>query len=189
VCLFSACVNIWLTSFSRSYIYLLQFSGKTLALIGAAVTLLDAVATSAVSAATASAYLSAEIHSMPISTSMLAVLFLIALGVLALAGIRENASATAAVFLFHARITRLLRVTQVLTIYSLDYSNGCAGGRGYRALGYARSPFYHFETKLGPAPRHCDWDRTCNILWHLHRVSRSHRYAYVLARGDISPRI
>ncbi|KAN0137458.1 Amino acid permease domain containing protein [Lactarius tabidus] len=84
-----------------NYIYLLQFSGKTLALIGAAATLLDAVATSAVSAATASAYLSAEIHSMPISASALAVLFLVALGILALAGIRENASATAAVFVFH----------------------------------------------------------------------------------------
>ena len=104
-------------SFSRNYIYLLQFSGKTLALIGAAATLLDAVATSAVSAATASAYLSDEIHSMPISASTLTVLFLLALGILALAGIRENASATAAVFVFHARITRLLPVLQILTIY------------------------------------------------------------------------
>jgi hypothetical protein len=91
-------------SFTRNYIYLLQFSGKTLALIGAAATLLDAVATSAVSAATASAYLSAEIHSLPISASTLAVLFLVALGVLALAGIKENATATAAVFVFHVRI-------------------------------------------------------------------------------------
>jgi hypothetical protein len=88
---------------SRNYVYLLQFSGKMLSLVGAAATLLDAVATSAVSAATASAYLSSEIHAMPISTSMLTVLFLIALSVLALAGIRESASATAAVFVFHAR--------------------------------------------------------------------------------------
>lgn len=93
--------------FTRNYIYLLQFSGKALAIIGAAATLLDAVATSAVSAATASAYLSAEIHSLPISTSALAVLFLVALGVLALAGIRENATATAAVFVFHVRIIHL----------------------------------------------------------------------------------
>ncbi|KAI0278600.1 amino acid permease-domain-containing protein [Russula aff. rugulosa BPL654] len=79
-----------------NYVYLLQFSGKMLALVGAAATLLDAVATSTVSAATASAYLSAEFHSMPISTTLLTVLFLIALGVVALAGIRESASATAA---------------------------------------------------------------------------------------------
>ena len=75
-----------------------------LALAGAAATLLDTVATCTVSAATASAYLSAEIPSMPISTTLLTVLFLIALGVFALAGIRECASAAAVVFVFHARL-------------------------------------------------------------------------------------
>ncbi|KAH9057249.1 amino acid permease-domain-containing protein [Lactarius vividus] len=103
-----------LTSLSRNYIYLLQFSGKTMALIGAAATLLDAVATSAVSAATAGAYISAEIHSMPISASVLAVLFLVALGILALAGIRENASATAAVFVFHILAMAALAVMGVV---------------------------------------------------------------------------
>ncbi len=107
-----------------------------MALIGAAATLLDAVATSTVSAATASAYLSAEVHSMPISASALTILFLVALGVLALAGIRENASATAAIFVFHARITRLPRVHQVLTDYSPDVSHGGAYSCGNRALGY-----------------------------------------------------
>jgi hypothetical protein len=53
---------------------------------------------------------------MPISASTLAVLFLVALGILSLAGIRENASATAAVFVFHARIPLPLRVSQLLTI-------------------------------------------------------------------------
>lgn len=102
-------MNLWPTLGSMSpirssnYVYLLQFSGKMLALVGAAATLLDAVATSTVSAATASAYLSAEIRSIPISMTVLTVLFLVALGVLALAGIRESASATAAVFVFHAR--------------------------------------------------------------------------------------
>ena len=75
-----------------------------LAFVGAAATLLDAVATSTVSAATASAYLTAEFHSMSISTTLLTVLFLIAIGVVALAGIRESASAAAAVFIFHARL-------------------------------------------------------------------------------------
>lgn len=99
----SICVSARLMLSSRNYIYLLQFSGKMLSLVGAAATLLDALATSTVSAATASAYLSAEIHSLPISTTLLTVLFLIALGVLALAGIRESATATAAVFVFHVR--------------------------------------------------------------------------------------
>jgi len=43
-----------------NYTYLLQFSGKTMGLIGAAATLLDVTATSSVSAATASAYLAGE---------------------------------------------------------------------------------------------------------------------------------
>jgi hypothetical protein len=100
---------------SRNYVYLLQFSGKMLALVGAAATLLDAVATSTVSAATASAYLSAEFHSMPISMTLLTVLFLVALGVVALAGIRESASVTAAVFIFHARFAQF-HVPRALTL-------------------------------------------------------------------------
>ncbi|KAI0265919.1 amino acid permease-domain-containing protein [Gloeopeniophorella convolvens] len=86
-----------------NYVYLLQFSGRTLSLIGAAATLLDAIATSTVSAATASAYLSAETH-LPMSAPVLTILFLVVLGVVAVAGIKENASITAAVFMFHARI-------------------------------------------------------------------------------------
>ncbi len=103
---------------SRNYVYLLQFSGKMLALVGAATTLLDAVATSTVSAATASAYLSAEFHSIPISTTLLTVLFLVALGIVALSGIRESASATAAVFIFHARLARSQHVPRALTSIS-----------------------------------------------------------------------
>jgi hypothetical protein len=37
---------------------------------------------------------------------LLTVLFLVALGFVALAGIRESASATAAVFIFHARLAQ-----------------------------------------------------------------------------------
>lgn len=72
---------------------------------------------------------------MPISASTLAVIFLVALGVLALAWIKENSSAQAAVFAFHERIIRLLRIPEVLTIYSLDYSNDFTSSRRYRALG------------------------------------------------------
>lgn len=86
-----------------------------LALVGAAATLLGAVATSTVSAATASAYLSAEFHSMPISMTLLTILFLVALGVVALAGIRESASAAAAVFIFHARLAQF-HVPRALTL-------------------------------------------------------------------------
>lgn len=87
--------------YSRNYVYLLQASGKFLAIIGAAGTLLDAIATSAVSAATASTYLAGEFAHLPISTGVLAILFLIALGLFALAGLRESTTVTASVFLFH----------------------------------------------------------------------------------------
>ncbi|KAG8833221.1 hypothetical protein FRC17_011113 [Serendipita sp. 399] len=50
-----------------NYTYLLQFSSRALALVAAGVTLLDATATTTVSAATASAYLSGEFSSLPIS--------------------------------------------------------------------------------------------------------------------------
>lgn len=72
---------------------------------------------------------------MPISASTLVVLFLVALGVLALAWIKENSSAQAAVFVFHERITHLLRIPEVLTIYSPDYSNAYSSSRRYHALG------------------------------------------------------
>jgi len=109
-----------------------------LALVGAAATLLDAVTTSTVSAATASSYLSAEIPSMPLSTTLLTVLFLIALGVLALAGIKESVSATAAVFVFHARFffARIFSRASGSDVNStLDDSDGRTRGCEYRPLG------------------------------------------------------
>jgi len=126
-----------------------------LALVGAAATLLDAVATSTVSAATASAYLSGEIPSMPISATLLTVLFLVALGVLALAGIRESASVTAAVFVFHARLafpiyTRL--GSDITSSVHLDDSDGHARDCRHRSLGHKGTPFYGFKTELGVAP-------------------------------------
>ncbi|KAI0047380.1 hypothetical protein FA95DRAFT_1559224 [Auriscalpium vulgare] len=84
-----------------NYVYLLQFAGKTASIVGAAATLLDAVATSTVSAATASTYLAGEINTLPFSAGVLTILFLVALSLVALAGIKESASVTAVVFVFH----------------------------------------------------------------------------------------
>ena len=77
--------------------------------------------------------------------------------------VRLSTSATAAVFVFHACIARLLHVPRVLTIYSPDYSNGRASGRGYRALGYPRTTILKQNRAL---PQHRHRDLTCNILWH-----------------------
>jgi hypothetical protein len=52
---------------------------------------------------------------MPISMSLLTVLFLAALGFVALAGIKESASATAVVFIFHARLAQF-HVSRALTL-------------------------------------------------------------------------
>lgn len=72
-----------------------------MSIIGAAATLLDAVATSTVSAATASTYLAGEIGHLPFSAGVLTLLFLVLLSFVALAGIKESASVAAGIFVFH----------------------------------------------------------------------------------------
>jgi hypothetical protein len=65
---------------SANYTYLLQFSGKALGLIDAAATLLDAMATSTVSSATAAAYLAGEVPKLGIPQAVLALSVLVGLG-------------------------------------------------------------------------------------------------------------
>ncbi|KAI0062936.1 hypothetical protein BV25DRAFT_1855218 [Artomyces pyxidatus] len=84
-----------------NYVYLLQFAGKTLSLVGAAATLLDGVVTATVSAATASTYLAGEVTHLPFSTVVLTVLFFVGLSLVAFAGVKESASITAGIFIFH----------------------------------------------------------------------------------------
>ncbi|KZV64688.1 hypothetical protein PENSPDRAFT_656347 [Peniophora sp. CONT] len=97
-----------------NYIYLLQFSGKTMGVVGATATLLDAICTSTVSAATASSYLSGEFSHLPISPAVITMIMIIGLGVLALAGLRESASVSAAIFAFHLLTMTVLFITSVV---------------------------------------------------------------------------
>ncbi|VDB89935.1 unnamed protein product [Peniophora sp. CBMAI 1063] len=97
-----------------NYIYLLQFSGKTMGVIGATATLLDAICTSTVSAATASSYLSGEFTHLPVSPGVITIVLLIGLGLLALAGLRESASVSAAIFAFHILTMTVLFITSVV---------------------------------------------------------------------------
>ncbi|KAA1477796.1 hypothetical protein DENSPDRAFT_787193 [Dentipellis sp. KUC8613] len=97
-----------------NYIYLLQFSGKLASVIGAAATLLDAVATSTVSAATASTYLTGEFGHLPVSSGVFTIIFLSAFGLLALAGIRESASLSASVFVFHIISMTMLIIAAIV---------------------------------------------------------------------------
>ena len=113
--------------------YLLQFSGKTMGVVGATATLLDAICTSTVSAATASSYLSAELAHLPISPAVITILLLVGLGLLALAGLRESASVSAAIFAFHVCVFRKINPSLPDSISVADYGGSLRNIR--RALG------------------------------------------------------
>jgi amino acid transporter len=84
-----------------SYTYLLQFSGKAMGLVGAAATLLDAMATSTVSAASASAYLAGEFASLPIPYFALSICLLFLITLIALVNTKGSTSITLAITFFH----------------------------------------------------------------------------------------
>ena len=113
--------------------YLLQFSGKTMGVVGATATLLDAICTSTVSAATASSYLSAEFVHLPISPAVITILLLVGLGLMALAGLRESASVSAAIFAFHVCIFRATSSSLPNCTSAVDYGGSLCDIR--RALG------------------------------------------------------
>ena len=73
-----------------NYAYLLQFSGKTLGLVGAAITLIDAIACSTVCAGSAVTYLLGEFTNFPLSFAAFTVLLLIALALVTLFSIGES---------------------------------------------------------------------------------------------------
>lgn len=84
-----------------NYTYLLQVSGKTLGLIGAAATLLDAMSTSTVSAATATAYLSGEFQKLPIPHVVLSLCLLACIACLALFNAKESTTLTLSFTFIH----------------------------------------------------------------------------------------
>lgn len=91
-----------------NYTYLLQFSGKILGVLGAAATLFDAVATSAVSAATASAYLAGEFAHFPIKESILAICILLSLTAVSFFGMRESSGLALSFTIVHVSSDRFL---------------------------------------------------------------------------------
>ncbi|KIM22963.1 hypothetical protein M408DRAFT_269399 [Serendipita vermifera MAFF 305830] len=93
-----------------SYTYLLQFSSKTLGLIGAAATLLDAMATSTVAAATATAYLGGEFHTLPVPYSVLSIGLLVLITLMALVNSKDSTSITLAIAFFHMTTMAILMV-------------------------------------------------------------------------------
>lgn len=67
-------------------------ASRFLALTAAAITLLDAVATAAVSAATAASYLSAEVSGAAISYEAITAILLIGLATVCLSGMRDSSN-------------------------------------------------------------------------------------------------
>jgi amino acid transporter len=86
-----------------NYTYLLQFSGKTLALIGAAATLLDAMATSTVSSATAAAYLAGEVPNLGMPQAVLALSLLVGLCLIGFFRVKESSTVTLTFTVVHVR--------------------------------------------------------------------------------------
>ncbi|GAB1521665.1 hypothetical protein RhiTH_004762 [Rhizoctonia solani] len=98
-----------------NYVYLLQCSGKTLGAIGAAATLLDAVATSVVSAATAGAYLQGEISTGLIKEWHIGLLLLVSISLIALVSLRESSAFTLSITIIHMSVMTTLMVGAAIT--------------------------------------------------------------------------
>jgi uncharacterized membrane protein YkvI len=81
----------------------LNVSTKTFALVGAALMLLDFVATSVVSAAAATVYLSSEVPSLPFPAWVGAVIVLLLFTIISLLGVRESTRVALAVLSVHVR--------------------------------------------------------------------------------------
>ncbi|QRV74785.1 amino acid permease [Ceratobasidium sp. AG-Ba] len=97
-----------------NYVYLLQCSGKLLAAIGAAATLLDAVATSVVSAATAGAYLKGEISALPIQEWAIGLCLLAGIALVALISLRESSALTLSITVIHMTVMTILMVASIV---------------------------------------------------------------------------
>ncbi|KAJ9105384.1 hypothetical protein QFC21_001753 [Naganishia friedmannii] len=95
---------------SPQYVYLLNFTAKGWALCAAAVTLIDAVATGVVSAATAASYIKGEV-TLPFPDLVLTIIILGAFTGLLLFGIRESSSVTLGICALHCVTILILVIT------------------------------------------------------------------------------
>ncbi|KAF8527404.1 amino acid permease-domain-containing protein [Hysterangium stoloniferum] len=97
-----------------NYTYLLQVSGTTMSLVGAAVTLLDSVATSTESAATAASYLGGEFDLLTASSTAITILILFGLAILCLVNIRRSSTMTLVIFIIHMTMMLVLMLASVV---------------------------------------------------------------------------
>ncbi len=99
-----------------NYSYLSNITSKLIAVLAAAITLLDAVATGAVSAGTASAYIAGEAAGATthIDHRLLSVLLLVGLALLCLLGMRDSSSVALGMFLLHVATMIMLIVAGIV---------------------------------------------------------------------------
>lgn len=100
-----------------NYSYLSNISSKLIAVLAAAITLLDAIATGAVSAGTASAYIAGETAMVQphIDVRLIAVLLLVGLAALCLLGLRDSSTVALGMFLLHVTTMAMLIVAGIVT--------------------------------------------------------------------------
>ncbi|KAG2134799.1 amino acid permease-domain-containing protein [Suillus clintonianus] len=96
-----------------SYTYLLNVSTKSVALLGAALLLLDFSATAVVSAATAASYLAGEV-SLPFPVYVGAGLVFVLFTFVSLSGLRESSRVATGVLVMHAAVMLMLTVASVI---------------------------------------------------------------------------
>ncbi|KAN0066600.1 hypothetical protein ACQY0O_000694 [Thecaphora frezii] len=117
--IFVACLLLWpfrpvmcelasalSASNAGNYSYFSNVSTKTVSLLAAAITMLDAIATAAVSAGTASAYIAGETvrsdgTAPVIDARLISILLLVGLALLCLSGLRDSSSLALTMFLIH----------------------------------------------------------------------------------------
>nr|CDI51008.1 conserved hypothetical protein [Melanopsichium pennsylvanicum 4] len=164
-----------------NYYYLSNISTKLVAVLAAAFTLLDAIATGAVSAGTASAYIVGETSTQhaPIDHRLVSVLLLIGLAALCLLGMRDSSTVALGMFTLHILTMVMLIVAGVVawirtgnSVLHENWSIGMAsirassGGKGIaRAIfdgicvafvgltGIECSPSYINQVKSGEFPK------------------------------------
>lgn len=164
-----------------NYSYLANISTKLIAVLAAAITLLDAIATGAVSAGTASAYIAGETLTSHahIDGRVISVLLLVGLAALCLLGLRDSSSVALGMFVLHVVTMVMLIVAGIVAwirsgnaVLHDNWSIGMATlrapstGRGIaRALfdgvcvafvgltGFECSPSYINQVKPGEFPK------------------------------------
>uniref|UniRef100_V5EGM9 AAAP amino acid permease n=2 Tax=Kalmanozyma brasiliensis (strain GHG001) TaxID=1365824 RepID=V5EGM9_KALBG len=164
-----------------NYSYLANISTKLIAVLAAAITLLDAIATGAVSAGTASAYIAGETLTSHthIDGRLISVLLLVGLAALCLLGLRDSSSVALGMFVLHV-VTMIMLIVAGIVAWvrsgnSVLHNNWAVGmatirspatGRGIaRALfdgvcvafvgltGFECSPSYINQVKPGEFPK------------------------------------